>query len=320
MRYPANSVPILGAGLMRRSCTTDFATYETRALSSSVVAAGRSSAARAPNEGERLGPYELLELLGEGLMGVVFRARRQTDDEHVALKVLRDELAADELYRRRFHREARIASELASEHVVPVVDFGEASGRLYIASRYVPGGTLAARIHATGPLSLTETVRVAADLADALDALDERDLVHRDVKSANVLVDERDAALLMDFGLARAVGETVLTKAGMVVGTVDYLAPEVIRGEPATGSSDLYALGCLVHECLAGVPPFRDRPYVETLLAHVSAQPPNLEELRPDVPESVAWTVAKALAKDPASRPATATEFARLLRASAKTA
>jgi serine/threonine protein kinase len=252
-------------------------------------------------------------------MGIVFRARREEDGENVALKILRDELAEDELYRRRFEREARIASELASEHVVPVVDFGEASGHLYIAALYVRGVSLSTRIASQGALSLPEAVRLVSDLAAALEALNARGLVHRDVKPANVMVDERGAAALTDFGLARGSADTVLTRTGMVVGTVDYLAPELIQGQQAGHSSDVYALGCLLYECLAGAPPFADKAYVETLLAHVRDEPPELSELRPDLPASVSSTVVTALAKDPAERPATATAYARLLRASAKT-
>jgi serine/threonine protein kinase len=251
-------------------------------------------------------------------MGIVFEARRETCGETVALKILRDELAEDELYRRRFQREARIASELAHEHVVPVVDFGEASGRLYIAARYVRGVSLSERIGSQGALSLAEALRLVNDLSGALEALHVRGLVHRDVKPANVMVDERGAAALTDFGLARGIADTVLTKSGAVVGTIDYLAPELIRGQQAGRSSDLYALGCLLYECLAGTPPFAGRPYVETLLAHVRDEPRDLSEVRADLPESVSWTVLKALAKDPAQRPPTATAYARLLRASAQ--
>jgi serine/threonine protein kinase len=302
------------------SCTTRILPLlQGAATSSNSMSGARGPADQSLHVGKVLGGYRLLELLGQGHMGVVFRARREEDGESVALKILRDELAGDELYRRRFEREARIASELANEHVVPVVDFGEASGRLYIAALYVRGVSLSSRIASQGALSLSEAVHLVSDLAGALEALNARGLVHRDVKPANVMVDERGAAALTDFGLARGTAETVLTKTGMVVGTVDYLAPELIRGEQAGHSSDVYALGCLVYECLAGAPPFADKAYVETLLAHVQEEPRELSDLRADLPESVSWTVLRALAKDPAERPATATAYARLLRASAKT-
>jgi serine/threonine-protein kinase len=295
-----------------------YHTHLVVGLFSTPMPKGESPGDRGLREGDELGSYRLLALLGQGQMGIVFRARAEADDKEVALKVLRDELAEDELYRRRFQREARIASELVNDHVVPVVDFGEASGRLYIAALYVPGASLSERIMAEGTLSLPEALRLVTDLADALEALHAGGLVHRDVKPANVMVDKQGGAALTDFGLARGVADTVLTKTGMVVGTVDYLAPELIRGQQADHASDVYALGCLVYECLAGAPPFGDRTFVDTLLAHVKDDPPDLTEVRADLSESVAWSVLRALAKDPALRPDTAGEYARLLRASAQ--
>jgi serine/threonine protein kinase len=279
----------------------------------------QSPANRGPEAGQELGPYHLVSVLGQGSMGIVFRARRETDGKSVALKVLRDELAEDELYRRRFEREARIASEVTHKHIVRVVDFGQASGRVYIASRYVRGVPLSVRIASEGRLSLAEAMRVARHVSGALEALNARGLVHRDVKPANVMVDERGVSALTDFGLARGTADTVLTKTGAVVGTVDYLAPELIRGQRASHSSDIYALGCLLYECLAGAPPFAGRSYVDTLLAHVQDEPRRLSELRPELPQSVSWTVLKALAKEPAERPPSASAYARLLRASAQT-
>jgi serine/threonine protein kinase len=278
----------------------------------------RSAAEGGLAPGERLGPYQLETLLGQGLMGIVYLARRKSESESVALKVLRNELADDELYRRRFQREARIASELDHEHVVPVIDFGEASGRLYLASRYVEGVSLSERIVEEGPLSLQELVRLAIELSGALDALHTRGLVHRDVKPANVMLDEFGAAGLTDFGLARGEADTVLTKTGFVVGTVDYLAPEMIRGQQASTASDVYAFGCLLYECLAGAPPFAGRSFADTLVAHVGHEPPDLEEHRGDLPEPVSWAIARALAKDPSERPGTATAYARVVAASAE--
>jgi serine/threonine protein kinase len=251
-------------------------------------------------------------------MGIVFRAKRGASGETVALKILRAELAGDELYRRRFRREARIASEVSHEHIVPVVDFGEASGRLYMAALYVRGVPLSERIASPTPLSVPDALRLVGELSGALEAIHACGLVHRDVKPANVMIDERGAAALTDFGLARGIADTVLTKTGVVVGTVDYLAPELITGQRAGPASDLYALGCLLYECLAGAPPFADKAYVETLLAHVREEPRNLSELRTDLPEDISWSALKALEKDPAQRPPTATAYARLLRASAQ--
>ena len=257
--------------------------------------------------GERLGRYVIEAEVGRGSMGTVYRARGD-DGDVVALKVASPSLAADPVYRRRFEREARIASGLDHPHVVAVLGAGEDDGRLYLVTRLVEGRTLADRI-VDGPLRDAETVAIASQLASALDALHDRDLLHRDVKPANVLLDERGNAALADFGLARGAADSVLTQRGRVSGTIDYLAPEVIRGEPATPASDLYALGCVLYECLAGAPPFAGRPVAETILAHLEAQPEPLASPLSDA-------VLLALAKDPGARPPTATAYALMVRVS----
>lgn len=261
-----------------------------------------------PEVGGRLGRYLLEEELGRGSMGTVYRAVRD-DGAVVALKLAAPELAADELYRRRFEREGRIAASFSHPHVVEVLEAGEADGRPYLVSRLVEGRSLEARIGGEGPLSDAEVVRVVSEIASALDALHERDLLHRDVKPANVLLSAGGGAALADFGLARGVADTVLTQAGRVSGTVDYLAPEVIRGAPATAASDIYALGCLAYECLSGSAPFANRPVGDAILAHLEAEPSPLAS-----PLSAA--VLQALAKDPVDRPPTATTYALMLRVS----
>ena len=195
--------------------------------------------------GTRLGVYRLEERLGEGGMGVVFRAVREPEGDEVALKVLRAELSADETFRRRFVHEARAAGEVRHKHLVPITDAGEAEGRPYLAVAFVRGQTLEARLASDGPLPLEDMVRVVAHVASGLDALHAGGIVHRDVKPSNVMIDEAGSANLTDFGLAKGRAYTVLTKPGMVMGTLDYLAPEMLRGSEATGASDIYALGCL---------------------------------------------------------------------------
>ena len=271
----------------------------------------------APQPGARVGPYLLEDVLGEGSMGIVFRASRD-DGSIVALKVLRPELSGDESYRRRFEREGRIASSLTHPHLVEVVDSGEADGWAFLASRYVPGESLAQRLERDGPLPVEAVVQIAGEVGTALDTLHASDLVHRDVKPSNVMLAEAGAELT-DFGVARATADSVLTAPGRVVGTVDYLAPEVIRGEPAEPAADVYALGCLLYECVAGAPPFGARPLAEAAVAHVSEEPPDPSPARRDLPRQF-WTALRhGLAKDPAQRPPTATAYAFMLRVSAKT-
>ena len=267
-----------------------------------------------PNEGDCLGGYRLEVRLGEGGMGVVFRAVREADGEVVAVKVLREDLGEDEVYVRRFEREGRSGSGVDHPHLVSVLDNGVDGGRRYLVTRFVEGASLE-QVLGQGVLSSGGVVRLASGIGSALDALHRIGFVHRDVKPSNIMVDTNGRSLLTDFGVARGEGDTALTAAGRVVGTVDYLAPEVIRGEPATPASDVYALGCVVYECLAGAPPFAELDFNETCLAHLEAEPQDLRVRRPDVPEPLLWAAMRGLIKDPAARPGTGAAYARLLRA-----
>jgi serine/threonine protein kinase len=267
--------------------------------------------------GQRLGPYRIEARLGQGGMGIVFRALHDGDGRTVALKVLRDELGADEAFRRRLAREARAAAEVDHPNLAPVLEAGEADGRLYLAVGYVEGRSLAERLAAAGPLPLADLVRLAAEVGDGLDALHRRGIVHRDVKPANILLAADGSAVLGDFGLAKGRAWTVLTSPGQVLGTLDYLAPELIRGEPAGPLSDLYALGCVLYECLAGAPPFAGRGVLRIGVAHLEEEPGDPAAGRADVPPALAWTVRQALAKDPARRPPSPAALARMLRLAA---
>lgn len=263
--------------------------------------------------GDRIGPYRLDEVLGEGGMGIVFRAVRDPDGDVVALKVLRRELSHDDTYRRRLIHEARAAGEVRHRHLVPVLDAGEEAERSYLAVSFVPGRTLEQRIHVDGPLPLADAVRLLAQVAAGLDALHQAELVHRDVKPSNIMLDENDDAALTDFGLAKGRAYTVLTRPGQVMGTLDYLAPEMIKGGRATAASDIYALGCVAFECLAGHAPFAEKAVFQVAMAHLEEEPPDPCADRDDCPDGLAWAVLRALEKDPAQRPPTATAYARIV-------
>ncbi|MGE5274362.1 MAG: protein kinase domain-containing protein [Verrucomicrobiota bacterium] len=266
--------------------------------------------------GDVLGGYRLGPLLGEGGMGKVFRATAVVDGRQVALKVLRAELSADEDLRHRFRREARAAAEVQHPNLLRVLDLGEADGREYLAIEFVDGETLESRIARTGPLSLENVLGLLSQIAPALDELHAHGLTHRDLKSSNILLDHEDTAFLTDFGLAKGRGYTALTRPSEVVGTLDYLAPEIVRGEAATAESDVYALGCVVFECLAGQPPFADKDLTHVGLAHLSEEPPDLTE-KAGVPPRVSRAALQALEKEPAARPRTATDYAAAIRAAA---
>ena len=240
--------------------------------------------------------YRVEELVGRGGMGVVYRATDLSLERPVALKLVAPELAEDERFRERFLREPRLAASLDHPHVIPIYEAGEHDGQLYLAMRFVEGSDLRTILEREEKLSPERTLAVLAQVADALDAAHRRALVHRDVKPANVLLDEDGHAYLTDFGITKQVGGDS-TDTGRVVGTLDYLAPEQIRGDPVDGRADVYALGCLLYECLAGVPPFRRDTEAETLWAHMQEEPPSLRDHRGLDP-----VLRKALAKNQEDR------------------
>ena len=267
--------------------------------------------------GETVGNYKITAKLGEGGMGVVFRARHDGDGRTVALKVLRDELSADDEYKRRLAREARAAAEVDHPNLAPVLEAGEADGRVYLAVRYVDGRSLDERLRFDGPLDVADLVRLAADVGAGLDALHRQGIVHRDVKPANILLATDGTAVLSDFGLAKGLAYTVLTKPGQILGTLNYLAPELLRKQPAGPMSDLYSFGCVLFECLAGKAPFAGRGLLRVGMAHLEELPGDPAAGRDDVPEAVSWTIRQALAKNPARRPPGAGALARMLRLAA---
>lgn len=268
-----------------------------------------------PSPGERVGPFVVEGEIGAGGMGVVMLARRESDGLEVALKLLRPELVADATYRARFLHEARAARTVTAPHLVPIIDAGEIDGQQYIAARYVPGRSLEALIREQGVLADTAVARIVAEIGSALDALHAHDIVHRDVKPSNVLIDAEGTALLTDFGLAKGTAYTVLTLPGQVVGTVDYLAPELVRGEPSSPRSDMYALGCLAYEALCGHPPFAAMRTFQLLSAHLNQAPPPPAAERPDVSPRFAGALLTALEKDPARRPTSGAAYADELAA-----
>jgi serine/threonine-protein kinase len=266
-----------------------------------------------PAPGSPFGSYLLSSILGEGATGVVFRAVAK-DGNEVALKILRPELIRDDVYRRRFEHEVRAAQGVEHPNVVPPVDFGEAEGHPFIAFAYIPEAkSLRSRIKDRGRLETPEVVRLARQLAGGIDALHQRGIVHRDIKPANIILTRDGDALLTDFGLAKGRAYTVLTRPGQVLGTPDYIAPELIRGLPAETPSDIYSFGCTVFECVCGEPPFAGVGLVALGIAHLEEAPPNPGANRPDLPADFCAAVLQALEKEPSERPATATAYARML-------
>jgi serine/threonine protein kinase len=262
--------------------------------------------------GQQLGGYRLERLLGEGASGVVFAAV-DARDARVALKLLRPELADDVVLRARFVREARVAREIESKHVARILELGEAQGLTYLVLPLYEGGSLADRLRTRGRLGAEDTIHLAAQLARGLEALHERGIVHRDLKPSIVLFGDDGTAAIADFGLARTPDSTRLTLDGQLLGTPHYVAPEVIEGLEATPASDLYALGCVLYECVVGEPPFAGRRLSELGFAHLAEPAPDPRERRPDLPADFAFALLTALEKEPSARPTTPTALVRML-------
>src|SRR5918999_2839460 len=268
-----------------------------------------------PKPGDEIGPYKVDDPLGEGGMGRVYKAAGP-DGEEVALKLVKAELARDKVFRKRFEREARVAARVHHPHVVPVLGTGEHGGIPYMAQAFIRGGSLADRIRDEGPLELSAAVALCTAVASGLDALHEAGLVHRDVKPGNILLDESHKAYITDFGLMKDRDASILTKPGQALGTMDYMAPEQIRGEEVTARTDVYALGCVMVECLRGTPPFADRQGMRILWAHLQDDPPDPLADRPDAPKELGYAVTRALQKEPDERPPTATAYASMVQVS----
>lgn len=266
--------------------------------------------------GTRFGAYEIESLIGVGGMGKVYKAAAG-DGKSVALKIVKRDLARDETFRRRFKREARIAQTVRNPHVVPVRDTGEHEGLPYLTAQFIEGTTLDQKLEQEGRLDLPTTVRICSQVADGLQALWKAGMVHRDVKPANILLDLRGNAYITDFGLAKDSAGTILTRPGQPLGSMDYMPPEQIRGEPVTGAADIYSLGCVVFECVSGKPPFADRDGMRVLWAHLQDEPPDPSADRTDIPPEFTQALRAALRKVPADRPRSSIEYARSLSAAA---
>jgi WD40 repeat protein len=254
-------------------------------------------------DGALVGGYRITRLLGRGGMSTVYVARDTRLDRDIALKVIAPELADDPAFVERFRTESRLAAALEHPAVVPVYDAGEANGVFYIAMRLVGGKDLRRLLADTGSRDLDEALRLVAPVADALDAAHALGLVHRDVKPGNILVADDGRSYLTDFGLTKATGQaTAESAAGRLVGTIDYMSPEQIRGDEVDGGADQYSLACVLFECVTGRPPFARDSELATLWAHVEEVAPLPSSLRPDLPAVVDEAIALALAKEPSER------------------
>ena len=274
-----------------------------------------------PASPAQVASYQMVEEIGRGGMAVVYRARDVRLGRWVALKVLAEDLARDDAFRRRFIRESRAAATVDHPNIIPIFDAGEAEGVLFIAMRYVGGQDVHSLLNRAGPLPPARAAGIVAQVASALDAAHASGLVHRDVKPANMLLGglaedgSEDHVYLSDFGISKTSQATTnLTLTGQVLGTLNYLAPEQIEGRTVDGRADAYSLACAAFEMLAGAPPFRRDQSLAVMWAQLSAPPPALTSARPDLPAAVDQVMFRGLAKAPEERYPSCRAFAAALQ------
>jgi serine/threonine-protein kinase len=269
--------------------------------------------------GDLVAGLRIESLIGQGAVGSVYLAEDTQDGARVALKLLSTELTEDKRFRQRFLRESELAATLDHPHIVPTVASGEAEGRLYLAMEYIEGSDLRELLRREGRLASERALELVEQVAGALDAAHAAGLVHRDVKPGNILVTNRDEvehAYVCDFGLARHVSSvSSLTGDRGFVGTIDYVPPEQIMGSEIDARADVYSLGCVLFECLAGVRPFDRETELSVVFAHLNESPPRLSDFRPELPHAFDDVVATALAKTPDERYANCGELVEAARA-----
>src|ERR1700754_3625968 len=263
--------------------------------------------------GSTFAGYQIEDVAGSGGMGIVYKATQIALGRRVALKLIAADLARDASSRERFKREWLTAASIDHPNVIPLYEAGEADEHLFIAMRYVEGLDLAALITRELPFDVARAVHIVEQIASALDAAHKKGLVHRDVKPANILISSQDDHVyLTDFGLTKhSSSQSALTKTGMFVGSLDYTAPEQIRGEPPDARTDVSSLGCVLYQAIAGALPYDRDSDVAKMYAHLNEDPPSVTEARPDAPAGLDAVVARAMAKEPGDRYQTAGELGR---------
>ncbi|OMC53477.1 hypothetical protein A5745_21705 [Mycobacterium sp. IS-2888] len=272
---------------------------------------GGSAAGWPGRAGSRFGHYLLRRLLGRGGFGEVYEAEDTVMDRMVALKLMAPAYSGNSVFRQRLYREARTAGRLHEPHVVPIHHCGEIDGQLFIDMRLIEGTDLQAVLAADGPLQPARAVAIVRQIASALDAAHGAQVIHRDIKPANILLTGEDFACLVDFGLANAATDAKLTSSGTTIGTFAYMAPERLGNTEVDHRADVYALTCVLYECLTGFPPYASGDLPALITAHLSAPIPRPSEARPQVPAGFDDVIARGMAKNPQDRYASAGELAR---------
>lgn len=263
--------------------------------------------------------YEIESKIGDGGMASVYRGRDLRLNRVVAIKILHPHHAGDLNFLQRFSHEAMAAANLRHPGIVDIYDVGQEDRQHFIVMEYVDGSDLKSLILRYKQLPVQQVLQIAAAIADGLDTAHQLGMVHRDVKPQNIMVSADDTAKITDFGIAKSGLSTAQTETGVTFGTADYISPEQARGQPATAQSDIYALGVTIYEALTGQLPFVGDSAVAVALQHVGSKPPPIRRHNPNVSQNLEALIMRALAKNPSDRPATAKEFAQLLRAHEET-
>ena len=260
--------------------------------------------------GTDFGRYRLRRLIGRGGMGEVYEAEDTEKDRVVALKLLPEGVSHDPVFRKRLQREAHSAGRLQEPHVVPIHDYGEIDGVLFVDMRMINGADLRKILKSHGPMTPARAVAIVRQIASALDAAHESGIMHRDVKPENILITGDDFAYLVDFGIANAASDEKLTELGTAVGTYAYMAPERFTSDEVTYQADVYALTCVLHECLTGSQPYPGDSVSVVITAHLMQPVPAPSQTRPGIPPAFDRVIARGMAKKPADRFASAGELA----------
>jgi serine/threonine kinase PknH len=269
-----------------------------------------SDTERESRVGSQIGPYRLRRLLGKGGMGEVYEAEDTVKDRVVALKLLPEAVSHDPVFRKRLQREAHSAGRLQEPHVVPIHDYGEIEGLLYVDMRMIDGTDLRKMLKRFGPMTPARAVAIVRQIASALDAAHESGAMHRDVKPENIIITRDDFAYLVDFGIANAATDEKLTELGTAVGTYAYMAPERFTNDEVTYRADIYALTCVLHECLTGSQPYPGDSVSVVITAHLIQPIPRPSAQRPGIPPAFDRVIAQGMAKKPEDRYASAGDLA----------
>ncbi|MDM8519836.1 serine/threonine-protein kinase [Anaerolineales bacterium HSG6] len=266
--------------------------------------------------GTKIGQFEITSKIGEGGMATIYKAYQESVDRQVAIKVLTEEFAKNSKAVKRFEQEVKSVARLEHPNILPVHDFGTQDGFYYMVMRYVEGGTLSDLLEKESQLSLERSIKIASDIARALNYAHSRNVIHRDIKPSNILIDQLNEVLLTDFGIAKSmdsVQSTRLTRTGLVMGTPDYMSPEQAQDNKLDGRSDLYSLAVVLYEMLTGYPPYEGNTPMSVAIKHVRDPVPSPRAINPDIPEPIEQILVKGMAKDPAERFQSAAEFEKAL-------